>query len=121
MSSGFIIIFGIFKCGVLKNTRREYSVIEGSAATSGNLGAAGLAEIWFGLMAWHWEHHLSANTSPRWGPAYTLPATASAPKKTINATTQPFFLMLTLASHLVARQPYHLGRQADEFASTVVQ
>jgi hypothetical protein len=47
ISSGFNIIFGILECGVLRNTRSEYSVIEDAAATSENFGAARLAEDWF--------------------------------------------------------------------------
>jgi hypothetical protein len=47
------MIFGIVGCGVLRNARSAYSVIDGSAATSGNLGAAGLGDDWSGLTAWH--------------------------------------------------------------------
>jgi hypothetical protein len=42
---------GISECGVLKNTRREYAVVEGSAATSEKLGAAGLGDKWSGATA----------------------------------------------------------------------
>ena len=94
------MIFGIVRCGVLRNTRREYSVIEGSAATSENRGAAGLAEDWFGLTAWHWEHQLSDNASPLGVAADASPAAASTLQKNVTTTAQPFFLMLTIASGL---------------------
>jgi len=48
ISSGFIIRLGIVECDVLRNTRSEYSVIDGSLASIEKLGALGLVEVSLG-------------------------------------------------------------------------
>jgi hypothetical protein len=50
-----------------KKARREYSVIEGSAASSGNVGAAKFADSRSGRMLWHSTHHFSASFFPTSG------------------------------------------------------
>jgi hypothetical protein len=63
------VICGIVSCGDRKKARSEYWVIEGSAASSGNVGAAKFRDSRSGRVLWHSAHHFSANS---------FPATASA-------------------------------------------
>ncbi len=117
ISSGFNIIFGILEWGVLRNTRSEYSVIEGAAATAENFGAAGFAEDWLGFTAWHSEHQLSDSASPLEVAAHALPATASTLQRMINALEQLLFLMLTVASRRLVGDHIISAGYADDFTS----
>ena len=64
ISSGFSTKLGMVACGVLKNTRSEYSVTDRSAATSTNRGASSLCEPSFGVTPWHCEHQRCESAKP---------------------------------------------------------
>src|ERR1051325_10880349 len=64
ISSGFSTKLGMVACGVLKNTRSEYSVTDRSAATSTNRGASALCEPSFGVTPWHCEHQRCESAKP---------------------------------------------------------
>jgi hypothetical protein len=73
--SGFSMMFGMVECGVRRNTRKEVSVIEASAAMAGKVGDFGFADASFGWTPWHWEHHCSAKTCPLAASAFAWLAT----------------------------------------------
>src|SRR6516162_1084729 len=78
------VTVGIVSCGDRSSARSEYSVIEGSAANSGNVGAARFGESRSARMPWHSTHHFSAKSFPAmlagiWGILWALTQLRQAP------------------------------------------
>src|SRR4051812_39850145 len=87
------------RCDVLKKTRNEGSVTEGSAAIAEKPGIAVLRDASFGRTPWHCEHHCSANTRPLAASALASPALVVATTKRI-AAVAPILLRMFITSAL---------------------
>lgn len=96
LSSWFRIKFGMVGCDVLKKTRNEGSVTEGSAAIAEKPGIAVLRDASFGRTPWHCEHHCSASARPLAASALASPAPAVATTRTIPAVA-PILLRMLIA------------------------
>src|SRR3712207_768404 len=81
-------------CDVLKKTRNESSVTEGSAAIAEKLGIAIVRDASFGRMPWHCEHHCSASARPLAASALACPVPTVATTRTIPAVAQILLRML---------------------------
>src|SRR6476620_5723347 len=99
LSSWFRIKFGMVGCDVLKKTRNEGSVTEGSAAIAEKPGIAVLRDASFGWTPWHCEHHCSASARPLAASALASPAPVVATTRRIPAVA-PILLRMFIASAL---------------------
>jgi hypothetical protein len=99
------MMFGMVECGVCRNTRKEFSVIEASAAMAGKVGDFGFADASFGWTPWHWEHHCSAKTRPLAPSAFAW-LVASSTTRTIAMKTAQIVLGPLIASPI--RNPWSI-------------